>query len=72
MQEIKDDHATIIMAGFACGLACDAVGYVIQTSDSIRFYPKILPAAFVVNNLPVKITYNLTYNFPVPFAGPYF
>ena len=72
MQEIKDDHAKIIMAGFACGLACDAIGYVVQGSDSTLFCPKTLPAAFRVNNLPVKITYKRTGNFPAPYAGPYF
>ncbi len=54
VQEIKDDHAKIVTAGFACGPTCDAIGYVVQTSDSIVFNPQILPAGFRVNNLPVK------------------
>ena len=72
MQEIKDDQAKIIIAGYPCGLASDAIGYVIQTSDGVIFNPQILPADFRVNNLPVKITYKRKGNFPAPYAGPYY
>jgi hypothetical protein len=72
LQEIKDDHAKVILAGYACGPACDAMGYVIQSSDSLIYNPGSLPVDFRINNLPVKIAYKRTGNFPATYAGPHY
>ena len=72
LPQIKEDKAKIILIKYACDPACDAIGYIVQIKDSTLYNPGSLPTDFRVNNLPVKIIYNRTGNFPELYAGPYY
>lgn len=67
---ITDNNATIVQVRFACGLACDATGFVVKTADNQLYSPVKLNAAFRIDQLPVKLRYTRTGKLPADFAAP--
>jgi len=67
---ITTTNATVMQVKFACGPACDALGFIIKTNANKSFTPIDLGLQFRINNLPVKILYKNTGKLPEPFTAP--
>ncbi|MEP6952095.1 MAG: hypothetical protein ABI863_22585 [Ginsengibacter sp.] len=57
MDNISYKNATIIFGG---AVATDGCGWLVKTDDIHTYQPDVLNAAFQQNQLPVKISYELT------------
>jgi len=51
------DEATVLNSGL---VAADGCGWVIKIDSDQYYHPDVLSAEFMQNNLPVKISYELT------------
>ncbi len=68
--DITTTNATVMQVKFACGPACDALGFIIATEGNKSFTPIGLPLAFRINNLSVKIRFKNTGKLPEPYTAP--
>lgn len=67
----KELRCTVALMGYACGLACDALTYIIKIDGQDTYYvPENLPAAFRINGLSIKVRFSRTGRFPAEFQGP--
>lgn len=67
----KEQRCTVVLMGYACGLACDALTYIIEINGQDTYYvPENLPAAFRINGLSIKVRFSRTGRFPAQFQGP--
>ncbi len=62
--------ATVVQVRYACGPACDALGFVIKNTSNELFTPISLGSEFRMNNLPVKIRFKYTGKIPERYTAP--
>jgi hypothetical protein len=66
---LPTEEATIYSVKYACGPACTAQGWILETARGTTYEPTNLPSGFTSHDLSVEVVYQKTGRHSDPFNG---